>query len=191
MTTMLIGQAPSKGTEGKTPFSGESGRRIEGMAKIDAGALSGHYALRNALDYYPGGAKGKGDAFPSEPAREGIQQLVEQVKGTEVDRLIFVGRGTANAFALDPDSVGGYLQWFRTAATGPRVWLAILPHPSGINRWYNETENRLAAALFLQTELRTRGGRPTPVGDENDRELRLAEEDEAMTDERARHLGGF
>jgi uracil-DNA glycosylase len=180
MTTMLIGQAPSKGTEDKTPFSGETGTRIAGMAKMPPSALAGHYALRNALDYFPG-KEGKGDAFPPEEAKAAIERIVDQVKGTEVDRLIFVGRGTANAFALDVDHVGGYLAWFRTAATGPRVWLAILPHPSGINRWYNDPQNRAAAALFLQLEIRSRGDTPVPRAQIDEAELHRSDQEDAAT----------
>ena len=68
------------------------------------------------------------------------------------------------------------------AATGVRVWLAVLPHPSGINHWYNSTENRVAASLFLQAEIRSRGG--PPLDDKAMRSaevVRVSEEDVATT----------
>jgi uracil-DNA glycosylase len=56
------------------------------------------------------------------------------VLGEEVRRSLFM-------------TVDRPLQW-KTAPEG--FEFAMLPHPSGLNRWYNDDRNRAAAELFLE-----------------------------------------
>ena len=157
MKTLLIGQAPSRKTEGGEAFSGGTGARIAGMAKLEPSRLTEFYELRNILDYWPGQAEaGDGDRFPPAAAREAATKLIEEVNERRLTRVIFVGKAVARACDLEELE---YLRWRKTRLA-PQLLIAILPHPSGINRWYNKAENRLAASLFLISELADREHQP-------------------------------
>lgn len=56
------------------------------------------------------------------------------------------GRRVAAAFD-HRDPALPYLRWSEEGE--PFRW-AMLPHPSGVNRWWNEPENREAAREFLR-----------------------------------------
>jgi hypothetical protein len=53
---------------------------------------------------------------------------------------VLLGRRVAAAFGL---ASAPYLEW--TEARG-RTWV-VMPHPSGVNRWWNDEENRLLATV--------------------------------------------
>lgn len=72
---VLVGQAPSRDTDGSAPFSGRSGRRLELLAGIEPGELPSKFALANVLQRWPGSAVGKGDLFPAAEARKAVPSL--------------------------------------------------------------------------------------------------------------------
>jgi hypothetical protein len=59
-----------------------------------------------------------------------------------------MGRGVAAAFGLRPQVP--VLEW-REAQPGRR--LAVVPHPSGRNLWYNDPANRVAVRDFVDAEV--------------------------------------
>lgn len=69
-------------------------------------------------------------------------------------RVILLGRRVAAAFSLAHLDV---LRWYGPATTRLAARsLAIVPHPSGRNRWWNDPANRIQAERFLRTALRER-----------------------------------
>ena len=57
----------------------------------------------------------------------------------------------ADVSAQFPLSMGGILTWGREMGTPPapaRPWI-LIPHPSGMNRWYNDAGNRAAVEVLL------------------------------------------
>jgi hypothetical protein len=94
------------------------------------------FETANLIDIYPG-RQGKGDLFPADLARAAA-------KGTDLaahDRVLFVGAGVARAFGF----AGPVLRWQRFRGT----MAAAMPHPSGINRWWNDAANVRRAARFM------------------------------------------
>lgn len=98
--------------------------------------LDRHFVLMNVLRKWPGKA-GKGDAFPKAQARA-VACRLEPLP----DHIVFVGQAVAGIFGFR----GSPLRWQRWG----RGRAAMLPHPSGVNRWYNDRRNRAAAARFLR-----------------------------------------
>lgn len=113
-----------------------AGSRLKDMMGL---SLSEYVAVprRNVIPHWPG-ASGNGDAFPMALARECARDLLPRLRGQTV---LFVGKDTARACGC----VGEFLEWHRG---GEFDW-AVAPHPSGRNRWYNDTGNREAAREFL------------------------------------------
>jgi hypothetical protein len=57
--------------------------------------------------------------------------------------LLLLGRKVCHAFGIERPE---WLEWYRSALWGP---LIAVPHPSGLNRWWNNSENTLAAKELL------------------------------------------
>lgn len=136
MRVTIIGQAPGKKKTGMRAFEGTCGDRLARVAGLD-----GHEELHrkasviNLLDRWPGKA-GKGDAFPMRKAKKAAKNL-------ELDGVVlFAGKGVAQAFG----HVGLYFEW---GTIGPAK-IATIPHPSGVNRWWNDPANVARASEFLR-----------------------------------------
>ena len=130
---------------------GEAPGRRNG-APLDSAAFSAKLpALRgftrvNVLDSYPG-RDGKGALFPEREAWRGAIYLDRK---TPKDRaMIFMGARVAWAFGMLRRDFR-WCEW--------RTWrgrrVAVVPHPSGIVRWWNDPKNRELAATFLADALK-------------------------------------
>lgn len=141
---VFVGQAPSRRTEGLGPFRGLTGRSLEELAGLPEGGLR-RFELRNLFDSWPGKQpRGKGDAFPVRDARAAAAALREKLSGRVV---VLVGRNVSIAFGLDK---AAFFEWHE-AADG--TLLAVIPHPSGVNHWYNDPENAAECERFLRSLL--------------------------------------
>lgn len=75
--------------------------------------------------------------------------------------VVAVGRMVARALGIDGQLANdGFLRW---STNGTRQF-AVMPHPSGRNRWWNGMENREAAQIFLRSIAGTIGPLALPVG---------------------------
>ena len=103
------------------------------------------FDLVNLLDRWPG-KKGKGDAFPLDEARASARRL--NLWGKPL--VILVGRNVARAFGAN--SVA-YLEGFLLGY----VNAVVIPHPSGLNRWWNDPANTERARRFMRSLLEVPG----------------------------------
>lgn len=124
--------------------------RLSGAATLRQ--YAGWFERRNLLRDWPGSANGKGDLFPMEQARVAARAMEYEFAGRTV---IFVGKNVSAAFGFGDVA---FLEW-RTAQAGAgsgEVYrFAVLPHPSGVNTWYNVMANKVAAARFLGAAVRS------------------------------------
>jgi hypothetical protein len=116
-----------------------SGRRLSDLLGAPFGAVAD---VANLLPAWPGYAPTKGDRFPTREARRAADQVLEcdRQHGT----LILLGRGVAEAFGLADLP---FFKW-RRLADGRLV--VVIPHPSGVSRWWNEASRRAAARAYLR-----------------------------------------
>jgi uracil-DNA glycosylase len=137
MKPAIVGEAPSMRTS--RPFAGRSGERLaelSGLASLEA--LRDRFRLVNLLGHWPGpDASGKGSAFPMQEARSAAATL-RLPSGS-----LLCGRRVAAAFGL---AAAPYFAW--CDVDGRRV--AVIPHPSGVSRWWNDPENVARARAFLR-----------------------------------------
>jgi len=140
MRTAIIGQAPGREFENLPALQGKTLRRLMGLAGSKTEfEFRDYFEALNVLPHWPG-KSGKGDAFPIEEAKKAAVRLEKYL----VDRrVIFLGDLVAIVFGW---SRTPKLQWRQCAA----YEFAVLPHPSGINRWYNNPRNVSQASRFLQ-----------------------------------------
>jgi uracil-DNA glycosylase len=142
---LLVGEAPSRDGRGRTrAFDGRSGARL---SEILGTEFVRDFDAVNLLDRWPGSG-GKGSTFPVGEARAAASMLL---RASDARVLVLCGRRVAAAFGLRDME---YLSW---RMLGPKL-VGLVPHPSGVNRWYNEQANQEAARAFL---LRARRADPS------------------------------
>jgi len=102
----------------------------------------------NLLDKWPG--KGlKGDKFPMREAEVAARVKLEKLKNRVV---VLLGANVARAFGFRAFKYG---EWYEirdplnyARVVVPRV--TVIPHPSGVVRYWNIEENRLIVSKFLR-----------------------------------------
>lgn len=139
MRTILLGEAPPKSrmrdTPESRPFSGNSGRRFSEMIGED---IVKAFDTRNLMSEWPGPAS-KGSKFPMLAAQVGAARLLRTLP-SEGGRIILCGQRVARAMSLRwmvP------LRWYSVSWQSPRYIQAraiLIPHPSGVNRQWNDPE---------------------------------------------------
>lgn len=133
---LLIGQAPNRTGNPKAILEGRLGRKIADLCGITFDEYVELFDRINILDCWPG-KSGKGDVFPkAEAARQAMR-----IKIHERDCVVMLGQGVARSFGIKAE----FLRWTFLGST--RV--LILPHPSGINRWYNDPQNTRKARKIM------------------------------------------
>lgn len=137
MRPAIVGEAPSMRTS--RPFAGRSGERLAELAGVSLDVLRDRYRLVNLLRHWPGpNPHGKGSAWEPGLARDRAA-AIRLAPGS-----ILCGRRVAQAFGLprvaffEPDERG----------------VVVIPHPSGISRWWNDPQNVDEARRFLEGAVR-------------------------------------
>jgi uracil-DNA glycosylase len=120
------------------PLAGRSGRRLAALSGLpNVESLLSLVRAENVFPRRPRGSK-KGDAFPKLEARRAAR-LIDFAGAFPV---VFLGKRVASAF----DVRAGYLEmvdfWGRPAF--------VFPHPSGVNRWWNDPANEERARAFMR-----------------------------------------
>jgi uracil-DNA glycosylase len=141
---IIIGQAPARGNDGKLPFAGRSGSRLATLAGVGSSGddIPNYFTLINLLDHYPG-KEGKGDAFDMALATQAARKLTVELKAMRRTRILMMGKKVRRAMGVQGQ--WEYLEWFDF---GPHR-ATVFPHPSGVNRWWNDRHNVDRAELFL------------------------------------------
>jgi uracil-DNA glycosylase len=133
---LIIGEAPSRTAGAARALDGRSGERLARLLGVGLDQLLERFETANLLERWPGPAGRKGAAFPARMAREAAERV--RLRGS----VLLAGRRVAAAFRLSAP----YFEW--ATLRGARV--AVIPHPSGVNRWWNDPANRERAAAFLR-----------------------------------------
>ena len=147
---LFVGQAPSRETDSQPPFTGKCGRFLaEVLLGTEQEQMLRDHDFINVLDRWPG--KGiSGDKFPVVEAMAAAKRKLAEMQGRTV---VLLGHNVARAFGFTSLM---YFSWYEihdeqnpSKIVVPLV--TVVPHPSGINRYYNDPTKRLIVAKFLQT----------------------------------------
>lgn len=139
MRPTLVGEAPAP-RRNRAALDGPAGDRLArhaGMADRDE--LLGSFDAVNLLGRWPGCA-GKGSAWDAARARRAARR--KPLRGV----CVLLGGRVAAAYGLDGL---GWGWWLRT----PRALVCVVPHPSGVNRLYNDPPMRELAGRVLAEAL--------------------------------------
>lgn len=138
---VLVGEAPSRTQDFTRAVESRLTKRLAAMADVELSEFLAGTERRNVLQDWPG-PQGKGGAFPMYRARREAQDMRMVLLGR---RVVLLGSRVATAFGL---ARLGVLRWHVIGHDG--AGYAVLPHPSGVNRWYNNPDNMEAARAFLR-----------------------------------------
>jgi len=144
---LIVGQAPGPaGAKGRA-LDGEdargSGARLAAVMGIDLSRFLELFDTANLLECWPGSAGGKGDAFPLAAARARAQAF------DAPNRVVILLGLTTVARVFGIPGSQPVLRFFPLAGRA----FAVVPHSSGIVRWWNVKANRKAAAAFLWSSI--------------------------------------
>ncbi len=157
MRPLLIGQAPPPNFDRSThsplyPLPEKaSGGRLAALMGLDARAYLRIFQRINLLRDFPGKRQRPGgtrvDHWPKKEARQAAELIAPLLNERQV---ILVGRNVARAFGLDKKP---WHEWIHHVVPYPpdqptRVHIALVPHPSGLNRWYSDAQNQIEARSF-------------------------------------------
>lgn len=152
MRPLLIGQAPGPNTDPELPLfpvpSRSAGGRLQHLMGLTRGEYLKSFDRINLLPFFPGKHK-RDDKFPMSPAKLSARAIRPLLANRMV---ILVGRNVANAFGLQAEW-HDWVEWpVRRRCIVSRdtgcCRIAVVPHPSGRNLWYNNEENRASAEAF-------------------------------------------
>lgn len=135
---LLIGEAANPpNTE---PFMGRSGLFLANLVHLSLNDFRDLVECRNLLDAWPGrSGSPKGHRFPLKKAQAAAKAM--QVEGRTV---ILAGKRVALAFGLKNPN------WLEDVVLNKGEHACfVIPHPSGVVRWYNQVANCDAVKQLL------------------------------------------
>lgn len=140
---LFIGMAPAKGHDDDPAFERtKSGRNLaKYLGLSDFAEAQAIFDFANTLDKWPGRHEHGGDKFPIDEARRAALRWVPQIQGR---RVVLLGKGPRKAFGLQ-----GIPPFIFVEDYGLEI--AWCPHPTGKNRWWNDSMNRDRAEVFLRS----------------------------------------
>lgn len=141
---LVVGEAPNRTGMMNRPIDGRCGSILAALGGVDVAEFLRLFARANVLDAWPGPGASKGSQFPMAEARVGAAKLAKKFVGGRL--VILLGHRTAAAFGVRD----GYLAKRRVDGAD----VVVLPHPSGINRWYNDPANVARARRFMRAAVR-------------------------------------
>lgn len=138
--TAFVGQAPSQSGDHSTPLCGRVGERLAALAGLTPKEFTGFRRVNLNLEWL--GKNGRGDWFDSEIGRRRAAEITPSLP----EKVVLLGRQVARCFAVKRN-------FLETYEFNYRLFL-LLPHPSTLNRWWNNPTNERAAAEALRKFLR-------------------------------------
>lgn len=138
MKPLLVGEAPSKNEVIPQTLGGRVGKRLAKFAGITIQEYLETFDRMNLLIERQDTAE-HGFQFDMQQAKENARNL--RLMFPERRRIILLGKRVAEAFQLP-------LIYFEEMRAD-HIY-TIIPHPSGINRWYNEPRNIAEIEHFMR-----------------------------------------
>lgn len=150
---IVVGQAPGRGQDEELALGGRTGSRLRKLLGIpDDPQFRREFDAFNVLPRWPGKA-GKGDRFPLQTAR-GVAARVR----FRTSEVLLLGRAAEAFGVLSPPFVWVPLSGVDDLGREAFQTVVSVPHPSGVNRWWNEPGNtELALGFFADMRGRLPG----------------------------------
>jgi hypothetical protein len=145
----LVGKAPSRRGDPRKPLAGPNGKKIARLAGMSYEELIA--CRRRHLNTHYSAKRGKDNAFDD---AKGYVNAADVLLDWRVERIVLLGKNVARCFGFHD------LPFLAEIRIYGRRFL-LFPHPSSVNRWWNERRNERRARQLLQRFLR---GEALPAG---------------------------
>ena len=146
MKPLIVGEAPSKNEVTERPLEGRVGRRLADLCGLTLEEFLQHFERINLL-HVRQDTREKGFEFDAEAARfEAEQMRNTRMLFAEGRVTLLLGKRVGAAFGCPTNY---FERWWIMNAEA-----YVLPHPSGINRWWNDHANEDKAARFMREIVR-------------------------------------
>lgn len=123
-------------------LTGAVGVKLANMLGLERLEFLADYRRTNLNLMFPG-KKGKGDAFDRVGGEAAAKQLMED---PTLERFVLLGSEVCKCFGVPYE----HLMVWEFPRPGRILSFFCLPHPSGINLWYNDPKNRDQASRNLR-----------------------------------------
>ena len=140
MKPLIVGEAPGKNGDPSKPIEGRVGARLADCCGLTLDEFLAAFERVNLLDEQPQDS-GKGASFDVRQAGRVTRELEKTFAPGQV--VLLLGKRVARAFRI---SCAEYFDWFALN----HAQACVVPHPSGVNRWWNEPENELQMRRFMR-----------------------------------------
>lgn len=149
MKPLLIGEAPSKNESLPRPLEGRIGRRLAACAGISFDEYLERFERVNLLDVRQD-TKEKGFEFDRWTATKRALEIIPTLKGPR--NVVLLGKRVADCFGVVKDWFEPhYLVGNFDAYAYPILY--VVPHPSGVNRWWNDPAHLEQMRTFMRSLL--------------------------------------
>lgn len=155
---VMVGQAPSaKGShDPRHALTGAPMRRLFKCSGLNLMLYLRTFERHNLVGTWEGyrttGDASSGSRFDPRDAAVGAKRIADRLAGGR--RLLCWGKDVMAAFVGPARACMTPLTWYTEEVVGfdnsYDTQVAIIPHPSGLNRWWNDPANREAAGKFLR-----------------------------------------
>ena len=147
---VLVGQAPNRSSDPSDPLAWETvaGARLAGALSLTREEYEAVPRF-NLLSEWPG-LQGEGDAFPMADASLAARKLAPELDGRLV---VALGWRVGKCLGWPQGSRRRVLAWLPVSWYDRgvvRFKLAVVPHPSGRSRWWQDVDNVERASAFLR-----------------------------------------
>lgn len=140
MKPLIIGEAPSKNAITDRPIEGRIGKRLASAAGLSYERFLDHFDRANLLSIRQD-VVGTGFTFNILAAKVAASRLAEKFEPGQI--VLLLGGRVSESFGLH----SGYFE----EHVVNEACVYILPHPSGINRWFNDPRNMAQMTTFMQS----------------------------------------
>jgi uracil-DNA glycosylase len=137
---LIVGEAPSRVGDPSRPITGACGDRLACFCGVEGIDFRRLFARMNLLSVWPG-RSGKGTKWDRQTARAAADVAARRFVCGRV--VVCLGWRVADALSV---KAGGYFE--PVPLRGSVAY--VVPHPSGINRWYNERSNVAKMRRFMR-----------------------------------------
>lgn len=145
MKPLIVGEAPSKNELPERPIEGRIGARLAVCCGLPYDEFLERFERVNLLRVRQD-TKEKGFEFDAAAAAHVAWQMAAplstQFAFHEGRTVLLLGKRVAAAFGADT-------RYFERQRIGTRAEVYVLPHPSGVNRWWNDEANQRRMVEFM------------------------------------------
>lgn len=148
MSVYIVGEAPSRSSDPRDPITGVCGAKLAAFSGLSLDEFRTTFERVNLLKEWPGVADGaKGTAWSAQLSVLAMVRALSLMRNSPSSTFVLLGKRVGRAFGVERNE---YFVRQKGFDDFHRHEFVVVPHPSGINRWYNSEENTKRMRRFMR-----------------------------------------